>query len=953
MGNANETESVLHSGWLIENLGSSKRRRFVRLTNQTFYIQNEENSIDAEMINMREITKIKLCQHNPQQFELHPIQKTFICKNIKNCDEWVTALTSTVNDRSVANNQVNKQDANDINIDNNDIICTENDEHDEHEIEQKVQHHDEHNVNDRDRGELIYQTMYYTKKQMAFINDKYDEQKSPIFVFGDNDMDKNRKKEEARQHYGGQAKIMGEYDQTIAFGITTTFTNQPSLLEFIDIINKEFKQLKHFISIGRDIIIPGRDENDENIEHNIGTGIAQLATEYLQYIQVQINSLQEYANNDDSIKMEYYGYKPSDLDVSINEKEEKYEYDKQILEMENMRLKMKILEMEKEQLKKQILNTKENKDEKENEHDEELKSDISIATKGSVSDDEKSERSNSINWKWKDDNGKWISHTNTIAQMMEKCKSGHSGHFKCKSGEYFFHKMSKYYGFQVNKKTEKGYEVKRVCKSYKKNENDFNIWEWCKTDNVDMWNGDNSNAVWVAYSEDICKKIDKLKLFDSFQFNLSDYTYSIKKLSTNQCVQINLSTKTERNIRKKPVLCIESDNINDDINDADDIKSETLEKVKEFEDLKKRIGYTLCWKWQSKKNNQWESKYCEKMTEKMESLKIGQQSNIGQYFSDGRWYILSRDTFDSGVLSLCSNGKHNWPLKRFESISKDLKFDYPSYWGLKEPFDTSQSYEKPILITMSLDDNSLTHIMSLWGETMPDYDIVSVEAVKNLQLFEKYELEKKQLSKTIKLNEKWLYHKTDDNTIHAIMTEGFRSEFCERARWGQGTYFGTNPHVADVYGKDDKSVRKMFVCNVITGECFLGGNYTLKTWPKKKNGQIYDSLKNNVDPPTIFVIHSGRRAYPHFIISYRCNDNNTYINQSSYYQRNNNYSTRYNQRNYHSTLTGPTYNSTTGYLSGYHSTNNYNNNNNNNNNNHNNNYNNVTDANKAIPSKPK
>eukprot|EP01084_Bolivina_argentea_P122699 217426_1 len=518
IGNINNSESsrnIIKSDYLIQNLGKSKRICLVTMTMNELIIDPQNDEHNTEPIYLNQIYKINQNNDRDIILSVHNIDKiNMICRSAKNANEWMSQL---------------------------DTMCTCID----NEVEEKY-----NDNNDKEPGQIIYQLNHYTKGQMECINNRFDEYKSGVFVFGDNDMDKNRKKEEARQHYGGQAKIMGEYDQTIAFGITTTFTNQPSLLEFIDIINKEFKQLKKFLHCGRDLIVPAPTESDlqnqiyfyngkQIIFHNVGTGIAQLATEYLQYIQVQINSLQEYANNDDSIKMEYYGYKPSDLDVSINEKEEKYEYDKQILEMENMRLKMKILEIEKEQLKNELLDTKNNKDEKESEdddtnNDEELKSDISIVTKGSVSDDEKPERLNSINWKWKDDNGEWISHTNNIAQMLEKCLSRNSISFECNSisGKYVFHKLSKYFGFQVNKKTQKGYEVKRICKSYKKNENDFNIWEWCKTDNVDMWNGDNSNAVWVAYSEDICKKIDKLKLFDSFQFNLSDYTYSIKKLST-------------------------------------------------------------------------------------------------------------------------------------------------------------------------------------------------------------------------------------------------------------------------------------------------------------------------------------------------------------------------------------------------------------------------------------
>eukprot|EP01084_Bolivina_argentea_P231149 389878_1 len=121
--------------------------------------------------------------------------------------------------------------------------------------------------------------------------------------------------------------VKQEDKQTITFGVTTTFRNQESLFEFADIINKEFKELKHFLSIGRDIIVPAPTENDlqnnhiywhnnkQIIFHNIGTGIDELGTEYLQYIQLQINLLQQYGNY---------------------EKEEKYEYEKHILEMETV-----------------------------------------------------------------------------------------------------------------------------------------------------------------------------------------------------------------------------------------------------------------------------------------------------------------------------------------------------------------------------------------------------------------------------------------------------------------------------------------------------------------------------------------------------------------------------------------------------------------------------------------
>ena len=51
--------------------------------------------------------------------------------------------------------------------------------------------------------------------------------------------------------------------------------------------------------------------------------------------------------------------------------------------------------------------------------------------------------------------------------------------------------------------------------------------------------------------------------------------------------------------------------------------------------------------------------------------------------------------------------------------------------------------------------------------------------------------------------------------------------------------------------------------------CRGSGSYKLKTWPKKHNGLIYDSLVDIPANPTQYVIHENVRAYPMFIIHYR------------------------------------------------------------------------------------
>ncbi len=60
------------------------------------------------------------------------------------------------------------------------------------------------------------------------------------------------------------------------------------------------------------------EDGKQIIFHNIGTCMAQLQSEYVQYLQLQINEVKKYSNNNEIIKRDYYGYKPIH-DKSINE----------------------------------------------------------------------------------------------------------------------------------------------------------------------------------------------------------------------------------------------------------------------------------------------------------------------------------------------------------------------------------------------------------------------------------------------------------------------------------------------------------------------------------------------------------------------------------------------------------------------------------------------------------
>ena len=59
----------------------------------------------------------------------------------------------------------------------------------------------------------------------------------PLYVFGDNDIDKARIQGTERDMIGGLAGVLGDYDSTVSFGITSTFYGDKS-------VNKDFNKFK-------------------------------------------------------------------------------------------------------------------------------------------------------------------------------------------------------------------------------------------------------------------------------------------------------------------------------------------------------------------------------------------------------------------------------------------------------------------------------------------------------------------------------------------------------------------------------------------------------------------------------------------------------------------------------------------------------------------------------------
>jgi poly [ADP-ribose] polymerase 10/14/15 len=72
-------------------------------------------------------------------------------------------------------------------------------------------------------------------------------------------------------------------------------------------------------------------------------------------------------------------------------------------------------------------------------------------------------------------------------------------------------------------------------------------------------------------------------------------------------------------------------------------------------------------------------------------------------------------------------------------------------------------------------------------------------------------------------------------------------------------------------GANANGVKRMFHCRVLTGE-YTQGQSTIRYPPPKPSGgpqAKYDSVVNNVNAPSEFVIFNDTQAYPEYLISFQ------------------------------------------------------------------------------------
>ncbi|XP_043944102.1 protein mono-ADP-ribosyltransferase PARP12-like isoform X3 [Protopterus annectens] len=178
------------------------------------------------------------------------------------------------------------------------------------------------------------------------------------------------------------------------------------------------------------------------------------------------------------------------------------------------------------------------------------------------------------------------------------------------------------------------------------------------------------------------------------------------------------------------------------------------------------------------------------------------------------------------------------------------------------------------LVPLPESSEEYNEIKTLFKKTMDSSTIQKIERIQNLSLWEVFQWQKEQMKKNNNgrdVDERLLFHGTDDSIVDAICHQNFDWRICgaHGTAYGKGSYFARDASYSNGYSNSTSDSKNMFVARVLVGQCVEGISSYLR--PPSKNGKandFYDSCVNNVSNPSIFVIFEKHQIYPQYLIKY-------------------------------------------------------------------------------------
>ncbi|XP_061194415.1 protein mono-ADP-ribosyltransferase PARP14-like isoform X2 [Saccostrea echinata] len=202
---------------------------------------------------------------------------------------------------------------------------------------------------------------------------------------------------------------------------------------------------------------------------------------------------------------------------------------------------------------------------------------------------------------------------------------------------------------------------------------------------------------------------------------------------------------------------------------------------------------------------------------------------------------------------------------------KDSTFEPPPEW-------TAMKEENLVVVQVKSGTPEYSSVIDRFHGQVGKRNIVKLERIQNKMLYQQYVAKKKLLdtqNSSSTQNERELWHGTAPDAVNSINSLGFNRSYCGRnaTAYGEGVYFAVNAgySASNTYSKPDPSGHKrMYLCKVLTGE-YTGGRGGMRVPPTKAGQQshiLYDSVVDNVNNPSMFIIFNDTQGYPCYLITF-------------------------------------------------------------------------------------
>ncbi|KAG7496539.1 poly [ADP-ribose] polymerase 12-like [Solea senegalensis] len=190
----------------------------------------------------------------------------------------------------------------------------------------------------------------------------------------------------------------------------------------------------------------------------------------------------------------------------------------------------------------------------------------------------------------------------------------------------------------------------------------------------------------------------------------------------------------------------------------------------------------------------------------------------------------------------------------------------PGHWDKTQLPETG--YRR---VSLESSSDEFKEIESLFCKTMKGFDIVSIERIQNISLWEVFQWQKNQMKKANdgqNVKERKLFHGTDSEHIDAICLTNFDWRICgtHGTAYGRGSYFARDAKYSHSY-TSNSAVKSMFISRVLVGD-YTRGSSDYTRAPSKDDGNVnlYNSCVDNVISPSIFVVFKEHQIYPEYLL---------------------------------------------------------------------------------------